>query len=146
MPEMSVSENDELIARVYTQALEARNSGRELDEADLMVYHIEMLSQEVNSGASFEHYFRWAGVEEISEVVGRLEILGLSDVAELVRGAIEVAFPEGLPSSDDDKSELLEWTEDQEQLLSALADEFAEFTAQVTNALCGFYRKTRGGA
>jgi len=142
MPEMSVRENEELIARVYTQALEARDVGRELEEPDLMVYHIEMLSQEVNSGSSFEHYFRWAGVEEISEVVGRLELLGLSDVSELVRGAIEVAFPEGLPTSNDDKNELLEWTEDQEKVLATLADEFAESTAQVTNALCAFYRKS----
>jgi hypothetical protein len=54
MAEMSTPENEELVARVYTQALEARAAGRELDASDMVVYEIEMLSQEVNSGASFE--------------------------------------------------------------------------------------------
>src|SRR5512145_1323470 len=97
MTEMSTSENEELVSRVYTQAIQDRADGRELDEADLMVYHIEMLSQEVNSGASFEQYFRWACVQEISEAVPRLESLALPEVARIVTRAIEVAFPDGIP-------------------------------------------------
>jgi hypothetical protein len=42
-PEMSTAKNEELVSRVYTQALQDRQDGR-----DLVVYHIEMLSQEVN--------------------------------------------------------------------------------------------------
>jgi hypothetical protein len=95
MAEMSTPENEELVARVYTQALEARTAGRELAASDMVVYKIEMLSQEVNSGASFERYFRWASSAEISQAVGRLESLGLSEVARLTRRAIEVAFPGG---------------------------------------------------
>jgi hypothetical protein len=146
MPEMSTTENEELVSRVYTQALQDRQDGRQLPAADLMVYHIEMLSQEVNSGASFEQYFRWASVEEISEAVGRLESIALSDVAQIVRGAIDVAFPNGVPATDDEKSELTEWTEEQEELLATAANEFEEFNGRIINVLAAFYRKSKPGA
>jgi hypothetical protein len=145
MPEMSTPENEELVSRVYTQALEDREQGRPLDAATLMVYHVEMLSQEVNSGASFEQYLRWASVGEISEAARRLETLGLTDVAGLVRRAIGVAFPAGLPGSDDEKSEHAEWTEEQEEALRALAEEFETFNGAIINVLAGFYRRSRGG-
>ena len=143
MEEMATNENEELISRVYTQALENRQHGRNLDAADLMVYHVEMLSQEVNSGASFEQYFRWASCEEISEAADRLESLGLNDVAGIVRRAIEVAFPAGMPSDDEQKDELTDWTEDQEQRLSALFEEFEGFNGRVMNVLAEFYRSTK---
>ena len=146
MPEMSTTENEELVSRVYTQALQDRDDGRELAAADLMVYHIEMLSQEVNSGASFEQYFRWASVEQISEAAARLESLALSDVAKIVRHAIDVAFPNGLPATDEEKSDLTEWTEEQEELLSTAANEFEEFNGRIINVLAAFYRKSKPGA
>jgi hypothetical protein len=146
MPEMSTSENEELVSRVYTQALQDREGGRKLAAADLMVYHIEMLSQEVNSGASFEQYFRWASVEEISEAAGRLESLALPEVAQIVRRAIDVAFPNGLPANDEEKSELTDWTEKQAELLSAAASEFEEFNGRIINVLAGFYRSSQTGA
>ena len=146
MPEMSTSENEELVSRVYTQALQHRQDGRKLAAADLMVYHIEMLSQEVNSGASFEQYFRWASVEEISEATGRLESLALPEVAQIVRRAIEVAFPDGLPANDEEKSELTDWTEKQEELLSGAASEFEAFNGRIINVLAEFYRSSRAGA
>ena len=111
-----------------------------------MVYHIEMLSQEVNSGASFEQYFRWASVDEISEAAGRLESLALPEVAQIVRRAIDVAFPDGLPANDEEKSELTDWTEKQEELLSAAASEFEEFNGRIINVLAEFYRSSRAGA
>jgi hypothetical protein len=146
MPEMSTSENEELVSRVYTQALQDRADGRKLAPADLMVYHVEMLSQEVNSGASFEQYFRWASVEEISEAAGRLESLALPEVAQIVRRAIDVAFPNGLPANDEEKSELTDWTEKQAELLSAAASEFEEFNGRIINVLAGFYRSSRAAA
>ena len=146
MPEMSTTENEELVSRVYAQALQDRQDGRELDATDLMVYHIEMLSQEVNSGASFEQYFRWASVAEISETVDRLESLALSGVAQIVRRAIDVAFPNGLPPTDEDKSELSAWSEKQEELLSTLAEEFEEFNGRIINVLAAFHRKSKRGA
>ena len=146
MPEMSTPENEELVSRVYTQALRDRDEGRQLAEADLTVYHIEMLTQEVNSGASFEQYFRWASVEEISEVVGRLESLALSDVAQIVRRAIGVAFPDGVPATDEEKNDLTEWTEEQAELLAAAAQEFEEFNGRIINVLAAFYRRAKPSA
>ena len=146
MPEMSTTENEELVSRVYTQALQDRQDGRKLAPADLMVYLIEMLSQEVNSGASFEQYFRWASVEEIAEAVSRLESLGMSDVAQIVHRAIEVAFPKGVPATDEEKNELTEWSEKQEELLGTAANEFEEFNGRIINVLAMFYRKNKLGA
>jgi hypothetical protein len=142
MPEMSTTENEELVSRVYTQALEDREQGRNLDAAALMVYHIEMLSQEVNSGASFEQYFRWASIDEIAQAADRLESLQLGEVAKLVRQAIAAAFPDGVPPSDDQKSDT-EWTEDQEARLAALAGEFEEYNGRIINVLADFYRGSR---
>ena len=146
MAEMATPENDELVARVYTQALEARAEGRELDAADTIVYEIEMLSQEVNSGASFEQYFRWASVDELRRVVERLESLGLSEVAQLTRTAIDVAFPDGLPNTDEEKDELTAWSEDQEERLTELAAAFEEFNGRIINVLGAFYRNNRSGS
>jgi len=146
MPDMSTAENEELVSRVYAQALQDRQDGRTLSPADLMVYHIEMLSQEVNSGASFEQYFRWAAVEEIAEAVSRLESLGLSEVARVVRHAIQVAFPKGVPATEEEKNELAEWSEEQEELLGTAANEFEEFNGRIINVLATFYRKNKPGA
>lgn len=143
MTEMASSENEELVSRVYTQALQDRQDKRPLDEADLMVYHIEMLSQEVNSGASFEQYFRWASVEEISEAAGRLESLALPEVARIVGRAIEVAFPDGIPQDDEQKRNLVEWSEAQEERLGALATEFETFNGRILNALAAFHRANK---
>jgi len=143
MSEMSTAENEELVSRVYTQALEDREQGRAVDPATLMVYHIEMLSQEVNSGASFEQYLRWASVDEIAQVADRLESLKLAEVAKLVRQAIAVAFPDGVPSSDEEKNDLTEWTVAQEERLVALAGEFEQFNGRIINVLADFYRGSR---
>jgi hypothetical protein len=143
MAEMSTEENEELVSRVYTRALDTRDQGRAMDTADLMVYHVEMLSQEVNSGASFKQYFRWASVAEISEAEPRLASLGLDNVAQIVRRAIDVAFPNGVPLSDEEKDELTEWTEAQEELLSALAEEFEEHNGRIINVLGAFYRNSQ---
>jgi hypothetical protein len=143
--EMATTENEELVSRVYAQALQDRHDGRDLAPADLMVYHVEMLSQEVNSGASFEQYFRWASVEEIGEAAERLESLALPEVAEIVRRAIEVAFPGGLPASDDQKNELTEWSAEQEERLSAAASEFEEFNGRILNVLAAFHRASKPG-
>ena len=146
MAQMATSENEETVSRVYLQALQDRSDGRDLGPAEEMVYHVEMLSQEVNSGASFEQYFRWASLAEISEAAPRLESLDLPDVAELVRRAIAVAFPDGIPRTDDEKSELVDWTEEQELLLGELADEFSEWNGAIINVLGELYRASTGGA
>ena len=141
MDEMATPENAKLVARVYSKALKELAKGRTLSPADEVVYEVEMLSQEVNSGASFEQYFRWASTSEIARIVGRLESLGLQAVAQLATSAIAAAFPNGLPTSDDEKEDLSEWTEEQENHLSELAEEFTRFNGEVINVLGKFHRE-----
>jgi hypothetical protein len=145
MPETSTPDSEERIQRVYTRALEARSAGRELAPADQVVYEVEMLSQEVNSGASFEQYFRWASVDEISRIVARLEALALPEVAALTARAIAVAFPGGIPASPEEKDELTDWSAEQADRLGALASEFEEWNGRIMNALADFHRASGGG-
>jgi hypothetical protein len=140
MPEISTPEAEERVQRVYTRALEARSAGRELARADQVVYEVEMLSQEVNSGASFEQYFRWASIAEISRIVSRLEDLSLPEVAALTRAAIAIAFPAGIPGSDAEKDGLTDWSGDQADRLAGLAGEFEVWNGRIINALAEFHQ------
>ena len=140
MAELNTAEDDQLIDRVYSQALEARAANKPLEVPDQIVYEIEMLSQEVNSGASFEQYCRWATIEELSMVVDRLTLLGLADVADITRRALGLAFPQGLPKSAEAKDALTEWTPAQEVGLQELADQFTQFNGPIRRALASFYR------
>jgi hypothetical protein len=144
MSELSTPENDKLIADVYSRAIEARAANKALSPAEQIVYEVEMLTQEVNSGASFEQYFRWASLEELAKVVERLQALGLSGVADIARRAFAVALPDGLPASPEAMDELTQWNPEQLEQLAALADEFVEFNGTITNALAAFYRSRRG--
>jgi hypothetical protein len=76
-------------------------------------------------------------------VVGRLESLALPEVAQIVRRAIGVGFPDGVPATDEEKNDLTEWTGEQEELLAAAAREFEDFNGRVINVLAAFYRKAR---
>ena len=140
MAETSTPDSEERIGRVYARALEARAAGRELAPADLVVYEVEMLSQEVNSGASYEQYFRWASVDEISRIAARLDALALPEVAELTLAAIAVAFPGGIPGSDAEKDGLTDWSPEQADRLVALAGRFEEWNGRIINALAEFHR------
>lgn len=141
MAEMSTPENEALVSRIYTRALQDRAEGRDLPGPVQMVYEVEMLSQEVNSGASFEQYFRWASLAEITQAAVRLEKLGLPEPARIIRAAIQSGFPSGLPASEAEMDELTEWIPEQEARLSQLADEFTDYNGAITNALAAFYRQ-----
>jgi hypothetical protein len=144
MAEMSTPENEALVSRVYTQALQDRAEGRRLGGPEQLLYEVEMLSQELNSGASLEQYFRWASPEEIGCAAARLEQLGQHEAARLTRDAVATAFPGGLPASEADMDWLTDWLPEQEARLQALADAFTEFNGAITNALAGFYRRSVG--
>ena len=144
MADMSTPENEGRVGRVYARALEARSREPELAPADQVVYEVEMLSQEVNSGASFEQYFRWASVDEICRIVARLEALGLPEVAALAGSAIAVAFPGGIPASEEEKNRLTDWSGDQEDRLTGLAGEFEAWNGRIINVLAAFHRANEG--
>ena len=137
--------NDALVAAAYARALQDRAEGLELSPADQLLYEVEMLCQEVNSGASFEQYFRWASLDEIQRAPARLEELGLPALARLVRAASALAFPGGLPASEAEMDELTTWSAEQAAELALLADEFAESNGLLANTLATWYRRACGG-
>ena len=110
MTPSSSPESEALVAAAYARALQDRAEGLELTAADQLLYEVEMLCQEVNSGASFEQYFRWASLDEIRQAPARLEELGLQAQARLVRSATAIAFPAGMPASEAEMDELTGWT------------------------------------
>src|SRR5574341_62178 len=105
MPEMSTAENEQIVSRIYEATMNALHANKAVSADHRRIHDIEHLMQEVNSGASFEQYFRWATVAEINSIRAHLQAVGLGDVAALVTQAIEIAFPKGLPSTDEEKSE-----------------------------------------
>lgn len=133
--EQATREHEEVVSRIYGEALERNAAEKPLTPGQRIVYAVEHLMQEVNSGASFEQYFRWADVEEIGAICATLRSLGLDDVAGLTDKAIRVAFPSGLSASDEEKDDLTDWSEDQERQLQALFAELEELNGRVTNAL-----------
>ena len=144
MAEQSTEENEKLVQEVYTRVMSRVHSGQSLDEPDRMIWEIEGLMQEVNSGASYEQYFRWRPVSEIRTIAARLNGLGLPEVAELTERAIEIAFPLGVPQTDEEKDDLTDWSEAQESELQQLADQFTDLNGRIENVLATWYRQARG--
>ena len=133
--EISTKEHEAAVSRIYDAALDANLNNRPLSPGQKVVYAIEHMMQEVNSGASYEQYFRWASVEEIGAVCAVLRDLGLEEVACLTEQALEVAFPNGIPRSDEDKDELTNWNEGQETALAELFKQLEKYNGQVMNVL-----------
>ncbi|MES2919492.1 MAG: DUF4375 domain-containing protein [Pseudomonadota bacterium] len=144
MSHISTPENEALVSAAYAAALQDRSEGRELSPSLQLLYEVEMLCQEVNSGASFEQYFRWASLEEIRQAPARLEELGLPALARLVRTAATVAFPAGLPASEAEVDELTDWSPEQDAELALLADELTDANGLLTDTLADWYRRARG--
>ena len=57
--EIGTEENAMSVDKVYRRLLNAVHAGNAISAQADLVCQIELLSQEVNSGASFEQYFRW---------------------------------------------------------------------------------------
>jgi len=108
------------------------------------IYDVDYLVMEVNSGASFEQYFRWASVAEIHRIVPALRVVGLDEIAELVEQAIDIAFTGRIPADEETKSDLTEWTEEQERGLEALFPVLEEQNGLIMNTLAAY--ATRIGA
>jgi len=143
MPEISTPENEQLVARVYVEAMSALHSGKQVSAPALVVHDVEHLMQEVNSGVSFEGYFRWAGLDEIGRIREHLRAVGLSRILELTERAIQVAFPAGIPTTEEEKMNATEWTSEQEESLASLFNDLEEQNGHVMNVL-GEYARTNG--
>ncbi len=139
--EMSTVENEAAVRAVCESVSAAHADGKPVSAAHQAIYDVDYLLSEVNSGASFEQYFRWATLEEIARVVPALRTVGLSDVADLTEQAMRVAFPSGLPANDSEHEELTDWSEAQEDELGALFPAFEDHNGRITNMLAGFAQR-----
>ena len=139
--EISTEENEAIVRGICDAVTAARESGKPISPEQQLVYDIDYLLMEANSGASFEQYFRWASVGEIKRVVPALRKVGLVDLAELTETAIRVAFPSGVPATDEEKSGLTEWSEAQDEQLRELFPALEDQNGRVTNILAMFARK-----
>ena len=143
MPEISTPENEELVARVYQEAMGALESGKHVSAPALVVHDVEHLMQEANSAVSFEGYFRWSSLDEIGRITEQLRAVGLSRILDLTERAIQAAFPEGIPATEEEKRNATEWTSEQEERLASLFDDLEEQNGHVMNVL-GEYARTNG--
>ncbi len=136
--EISTEENEKRVSTVYERAMSAVHAGKEISEQEDFVYQLELLSQEVNSGASFEQYFRWVGKLELDDILDHVKKLDLPEVHSIVEQAIRVAFPNGVPDDEDDYEQCTDWSETQERQLEALFEEFEKYNGVIMNKLGQF--------
>ena len=136
--EQSTPENEAIVARVYEEALRFDGNLSKMTETQRVVYLVEHFMQEVNSGASFEQYFRWASIEELHSILPTLKGLALEVVASMLEQAMSIAFPEGIPKTESEKDDLTEWSEDQEEALGALFEPLEDLNGRVMNVLGEF--------
>ncbi len=126
------------VDKVYKAVVDAVNAGKTISAQAELVYQVEMLSQEANSGASFEQYFRWVRITDSSRVLQYLQDLGLPEVRGIVERAVKLAFPGGIPEDDDEYDQCTDWSECQEKLLADLFGEFELYNGAITNQLGQF--------
>jgi exopolysaccharide biosynthesis predicted pyruvyltransferase EpsI len=143
--EISTEENEKLVSEVYERSMQLLHGGRTLSDVENLVFQVELLSQEVNSGASFEQYFRWVGKTEVDQILELLNQLELSEVSGIVEKAIKIAFPDGVPDTEDEYDNCTEWSESQEEKLESLFEEFEQYNGVITNRL-GAYISARNPA
>ena len=139
--EIATEENCDLVSRVYTRVMEAVHAEKSITDHENFVFQIELLSQEVNSGASFEQYFRWVGKTEVDQILGHVQVLDLPPVYEMVKEAIAIAFPNGVPDDEEAYEECTEWSEEQEQRFDELFQKFEAYNGVITNKLGKFIQE-----
>lgn len=133
--EIGTEANDAIVREVYERVIAATAAKRPVTTQDQIIYDVNYLVMETNSGASYEQYFRWATPDEIGRVVNALRAVGLEEVAVLTEEAIGVAFPGGVPADPVTKEEATYWSEEQEELLNQLFAQLENCNGQITNAL-----------
>lgn len=100
-----------------------------------LVFQINRLLTEAGSGASFDQYFEWVGINEVKQIVGQINKLGILEVTTIVTKAIKVAFPNGVPENDTEYRKSTHWTEEQVEKLDYLYRQFEPYDSAVMNRL-----------
>lgn len=142
--EISTEENEACVRRVCDTVAAAIEAKTEITPEQQHIYDIDHFVMEVNSGASFEQYFRWASVDEISRIVPALRTVGMEDIAALAEMAIEIAFSGRIPPDDETKSDLTDWSEEQGRSLEDLFPALEDQNGRIINVLAEY--ATRVGA
>lgn len=133
--EIGTHENESIVRAVCDRVLAATAADKPVSPSDQLIYDIDYLVMEANSGDSYEQYFRWATTEAIVRVVPALRGLGLDEVATLTEQAIAIAFPRGVPGDPSAKSEATNWSNEQEKTLHQLFKRMEEHNGRITNVL-----------
>lgn len=141
MSEMAAEENDQLVQKLYLETMTALHAGETISAERRLIHDVEHLLQEANSGASFEQYFRWASLDEIAHICDHLRAADLEDVARLTLEAIGVAFPNGLPATDNEKSDATDWTQEQEEALVELFLKLEDQNGRITSQLAVYAKR-----
>ena len=139
--EQSTPEDEAIVRRVCDLVTAAKESGAAVTTDQQIIYDVDYLLTEANSGASFEQYFRWASVAEIRRVKKALLAVDLGDIAQLYERALQMAFPKGIPSTDAEKSDLTEWSAEQDQALGDLFPAFEDKNGRITNVLAAYAKR-----
>jgi hypothetical protein len=141
--EMSTKENEELVSGICGRVRAADQKNAAVHDSHRLIYEIDRLLTEVNSGGSFEQYFRWASLDQITRIVSQLEAVGLTEVAQITGEAISVAYPDGLPPISEAQDSLAHWdgSAEQSDSLIELADRFIEYNGVITNKLADYARQ-----
>ena len=96
------------------------------------------VESEVNNGG-FSQYFSNSSCETAPFIVEALETIAAPKTADICRRAIAAAFPTGLPpDSEAISSAASEFSDEQEDELSALDDEFFQYPHNLTELLFAY--------
>lgn len=102
------------------------------------VYSLDL---EIGSGASFEQYFRWSDKNQVERILDQLAQIGLPQIRETTRQAIQVAFPDGVPEKACEYQNYTNWSEEQENLLKELYENEPEIHSIIERKLAEFVRE-----
>ena len=99
------------------------------------------VESEVNNGG-FSQYFLNSSCETAGFVAEALDAIGAPGTADICRRAIEAAFPDGLPSDPEEiSSAASDFSEDTEDRLNALDQEFYQYPHNLTELLFAYVSK-----
>jgi hypothetical protein len=106
-----------------------------------LFFDVYCFDMELGSGASYDQYFHWASKLNVESILKQLEAIGLEALVESTSKAIKVAFPNGIPTSEDEFEDCLDWSEKQEDVLVELYEKEENLHALVEEKLAEFARK-----
>ncbi|WP_434339831.1 hypothetical protein [Motilimonas cestriensis] len=97
--------------------------------------------QTTKKDAKYYRYFHWASKTNVESILKQLEAIGLDAIVGSTSEAIKVAFPNGIPTSEDEFEDCLDWSEEQEDVLAELYEKEENLHSAVEEKLAEFARE-----